>query len=177
MGFNKRLYGSGGNGAGRNEIFEIRNQTFFDRRPIIAALEYKYRHVLARLGGFIRTTMQRSMRHRSKTSKVGQPPTSWVRDKGGEGALRALVEFGYDAAHHRMICGPQKIDSPTIPLGGKSVPQLLNEGGDAYIRSFGGRKVLASFGPRPFDRPAADKGVTKLAGLLADVPLVEVVGR
>lgn len=166
-----------GGGGGRGGIAGIRTRTFLDRPTVIEALESKYRRVMAKLGGYIRTTMQRSMRYRSKSSKPGQPPTSWRSDKGHAGSLRKLIEFGYDKDDHTLVVGPQLITSPTLPLGGKTVPQLLNEGGGAFIRGFGGQKVFAEFKPRPFVQPAVEKGLTKFRDLLASVPLIQTKGR
>lgn len=179
MGFNKRIFTAShmGGGGGRGGIVGVRNRTFLDRPTVIEALEWKYRRVMAKLGGYVRTTMQRSMRHRSRPSKPGEAPTSWRREKGGAGALRALTEFGYDKDDHTLVIGPQLITSPTLPLGGKTVPQLLDEGGGAFIRGFGGQKTFAEFKPRPFRQPAADKGITKFRDLLATVPLIQTKGR
>lgn len=147
----------GGGGSGRSGIAGIRMRTFLDRPTVIEALEHKYRIDMMRLGGFLRTTMQKLMRHRDRPSKPGEAPTSWRRSKGGEGALRALIEFGYDTKEHTLICGPQKITSPTFPLGGKSVPQLLNEGGVASIRLLDGSRGYRTFAARPFVDVALQK--------------------
>jgi len=181
MGFNKRIYTSGhmggGGGGGGNPIIAIRNKTFLDRPTVIEALEYKYRRVMAKLGGYVRTTMQRSMRYSKKPSKPGQPPRSIKDYKGNAGALRRLTEFGYDKDDHTLVIGPQKITSPTLPIGGKTVPQLLNEGGQAFVKGFGGVRFLASYEPRPFVQPAVDKGITKFRDLLATVPLIQTKWR
>lgn len=180
MGFNKRIYTMGhmgGGGSGRGGIVGVRNRTFLDRPTVIEALEWKYRRVMAKLGGYVRTTMQRSMRNRKRSSKPGEPPTSWRREKGGQGALRALTEFGYDKDDHKLVIGPQLITSTTTPLGGKTVPQLLNEGGGAFIRKFGGGRVMATYEPRPFVQPAVDKGIDKFRDLLKTVPLIQTKGR
>lgn len=167
----------GGRSGGGNPIFGIRNRTFFNRPTVIEALEWKYRRVMAKLGGYVRTTMQRSMRHRERPSKpYKEAPTAWRHGTGGEGALRALTEFGYDANDHTLVVGPQLITSPTLPLGGKTVPQLLNEGGEAFVTRFGNR-TLARYEPRPFVKPAVDKGINKFRELLATVPLIQTKGR
>ena len=155
----------------------IRARTFLDRPTVIEALEFKYVRVMARLGGFIRTTMQRLMRYRKRASEPGEPPTSWRGSAGNSGALRRLIEFGYDRNAHTLVVGPQLIKSPTIPLGGKSVPQLLDEGGSAMLRKLGGKSVLANFDARPFRQPAAEKGINKFRELLATVPLIQIKGR
>lgn len=126
---------------------------------------------MARLGGFGRTTMQRLLRHKKGASKPGQPPHSH-RDIGGNtGALRRLIEFGYDTEKKELVVGPHRIDSPTKPLGGKTVPQLLNEGGEAFVYKLGGGSVLAHFEARPFVEPALKKTITKLAELIRTIPL------
>lgn len=166
MGFYKRFNGAGGSNR-RGEILSIREQTFLDRRPVVDALDKKYRTVMARLGGYARTTMQRSMRRRAKKapSKEGQPPNAH------KGTLRALIEFGYDLEKKTLVAGPHKIDSPTKPFSGKTVPQLLNEGGYAMVYKFGGGSVMKHFGPRPFVEPALKKTITKLADLVRTIPL------
>lgn len=231
MGFNKRLnvMRTMGpfSGGGSNPIFHVRARTFFDRRPVIAALESKYLKVAARLGGYMRTTMQRLMKTprakakelrnkrtpdgheidgrghvfdasgamvspekardvkrkfaehlaRGRASAPGKPPHSHNDGYGNAGALKRLVEFGWDDRVKSLVCGPQLITSPTVPLGGKTVPQLLNEGGKAFIKGFGGESVMGHFRPRPFVEPTAEKGFTKLADLLRTVPLVRTKGR
>lgn len=173
MGYYKRFNGgrSFGGGGSRRAILQIRERTFFDRRPVISALDRKWRTVMAKLGGYVRTTMQRSMRHKDGPSKPGKPPHAHRDDNGNTGTLRRLIEFGYDQAEKSLVVGPHKIDSPTIPMGGKTVPQLHNEGGTAFIDTFGGGKVLAEFAPRPFVEPARQKAFDKLAQLVKSIPL------
>lgn len=173
MGYFKRFSGSRsfGGGGSRRAILQIREQTFFNRRPVINALDQKWRSVMAKLGGFMRTTIQRSMRHKDGPSKEGKPPHAHRDYNGNAGKLRALVEFGYDQSEKALVVGPHKIDSPTIPLEGKTVPQLHNEGGRAFITTFGGRSVIADFAPRPFIEPAREKAFTKLANLIKTIPL------
>ncbi len=175
MGYFKRFDGmrsfGGGSGGSRRAILQIRERTFFDRRPVISALDRKWRTVMARLGGFMRTTIQRSMRHKDGPSKPGKPPNAHRDYNGNAGKLRALVEFGYDHDEKALVVGPHKIDSPTKPRGGKTVPQLHNEGGSAFIRTFGGGSVLADFAPRPYIEPVREKAFTKLANLIRTIPL------
>lgn len=173
MGYWKRFNGSRsyGGGGSRRAILELRAQTFLDRRPVMSALEQKYRTVMARLGGFARTTMQRMMRHKLGPSKPGKPPNAHRDHGGNDGTLRRLIEFGYDVDKKELVVGPHRIDSPTIPLEGKTVPQLLNEGGSAFIRSYGGKSVLAEFAPRPYVEPTLTKAMTKLADLIRTIPL------
>lgn len=146
----------------RDEIFAIRNETFFDRSGVVAALENKERIVLMRLGGYVRKIMQNSFRKKKKASSPGEPPHRHI------GTLRALTEFGYDKQEQSVVIGPHRIDSPTIVIGGGTVPQLLDQGGSAIV--YGGESV-ATFLPRPFTPPAFDKGREKLAELLKTVPL------
>ena len=173
MGYYKRLSGSRsfGGGGSRRAILQIRERTFFDRTPVKNALDEKWRTVMAKLGGYVRTTMQRSMRHKDGPSKPGKPPHAHRDHNGNVGTLRRLIEFGYDQAEKSLVAGPHKIDSPTIPLGGKTVPQLHNEGGSAFINTFGGKSVLADFAPRPFVEPAKQKAFAKLAQLIKQIPL------
>ena len=145
-------------------IAGIRNKQFFDRPAVTGALDRKTVRVMARLGGFVRVVMQRSMRKRKGPSKPGSPPNAHI------GTLRALTEFGYDAQDKSLVVGPHKIDSPTIPVGGGTVAELLNQGGDALVYALGGRSVKAHFSPRPFTDPALDKGITKFRDELATVP-------
>lgn len=173
MGYWKRFNGSRsfGGGGSRRAILELRNQTFFDRRPVISALERKWITVMAKTGAFCRTTMQRMMRHKDGPSKPGKPPNAHRDHNGNDGTLRRLIEFGYDKNEKALVVGPHRIDSPTIPLDGKTVPQLHNEGGLAFINTFGGGSVLADFAPRPFVDPAKQKTFDKLAKLIKTIPL------
>ena len=227
MGYFKNLAVNGGGGrrGGAARILQIRNETFFDRRPVIAALDAKCVNVMARLGGYLRTTMQRSMKTARASAKElrGQKTTdargrvvsvdgkgrvvdahglflpkdeartikSRLAEQLGEGraskpgtppnkhsppTLMKLTEFGYDKDDKTLVCGPQLITSPTRPLGGKTVPQLHNEGGQAFVRIMG-QNVLAEYPARPFVEPARIKGEAKLAHLLETIPLVRVKGR
>ncbi len=175
MGFNKRVYtASHGGSGGRNPIFTVRNQTFLDRPTIQEALENKYRRDMMSLGYCLRKVMRNLLRYRKRKSAEGKPPSVHQASKGGQSALKALIEFGYDRTTRSLVCGPQLITSPTLPLGGKSVPRLLDQGGQAYIRSFGGQKVLATFGPRPFVKPSLDAtlGSNKIREIIEKNPLL-----
>lgn len=100
---------------------------------------------------------------KGRPSEPGKPPNVH------KGTLRALIEFGYEKEDKALVVGPHKIGSPTLPLGGKSVPQLLNEGGQARFRNSG---VVATYPARPFVQPAMAKGIKKFRELIATVPFV-----
>lgn len=103
---------------------------FFDRRKVIDSMHAKERVAFSKIGGFVRQTMRRSMRpSTAKTphAKAGDPP------RYSEKLIRNKIFYWYDYRRHSVIIGPQKITVNSIvqPSNRKSVPELLDKGGDA----------------------------------------------
>lgn len=98
-------------------------------------------------------------------SKPGEPP--YAR----EGSLKRLIYFGFDPAGPSVVVGPMRFATRTRPGGGKSVPELLNEGGVAKLAMPGGETVSATFKPRPFTPRPLAAGAEFLARETEKVPL------
>lgn len=103
-------------------------------------VEKKCRTVLYRLGGYVRTTMQRSMPiskvGKSRGTIPGKPP---LGHRGSGGGLRWVL-FDVNMLSQSVIIGPgrtpvksvQKQSGRTVMIKHrKPVPQLLNESGTA----------------------------------------------
>jgi hypothetical protein len=96
-------------------------QSFFDKDPVIRALDRADRSILSRIGAFIRTRARSSMRRRKKSAAAGQPPSVHVGD------LRQRLYFGYDVATRSVVVGPVK-------FGSGDVPNLMEFGGTVTRR-------------------------------------------
>ena len=88
-------------------------------------IDGKRARVLFKLGAYLRTTMQRSMRYSNKPSQPGKPPHA---HKKTGAHLRKRIRFNVDLAEGSVVCGPDlKPDSHVQAL--KPLPELLNNGG------------------------------------------------
>lgn len=140
---------------------------FIDRQRVLSRLDAKGTRVLARTGGYTRSSMQRSMRYRTKSgkpSKPGSPPKARRKLP----LLRQKIAFGVD--------GDEVVTGPLVAKRSYSVkvPRLLNEGGRARVVLPGGEQVRARYLPRPFstqDSPAFVAGLAKFQELTESTPL------
>jgi hypothetical protein len=118
----------------------------------------KNRRVLFKLGAYLRTTMQRSMRYSKRPSNPGEPPRAH-RETGAH--LRKGIRFNVDLDAGSVICGPDlRPDSKVMSF--KPLPQLLNEGG--VMEEIGGESVRIE--ARPFLGPAFETGIQRFADLI-----------
>lgn len=146
--------------------------SFFDRAAVLAAVSRGRLKAMIRIGGFIRTTAKRSIRKRKAVSKAGSPPSSHV------GLLREQIYFSYDPASDSVVIGPALLTNSSRksrPIGGATVPSVLEEGGKVEIldRIGSGHEVkrTVEIGPRPYMGPALAIGQEsgKLEGAWKDV--------
>lgn len=159
--------GGQGQGGGLIEIYVKRAIMFFDRQPVIKAMDRAKRRSLARAGGFIRQTARRSMRRagpKVPPSSPGEPP------RARAGQIRDLLFFGWDQGTESVVIGPETF---TGRSSGYIVPELHEHGGTVRLRSrrrgASGQQMpkaqsrMVTFAPRPFMDPALktalDKGV------------------
>lgn len=91
---------------------------FFDRKAVTSRTDSAKRNVLSKIGAFIRTTAQRSMRRRKSASKPGSPPSAH------KGLLKKFLYFGYDPSSDSVVVGP-------VRLGKGEAPPLNEYGGMA----------------------------------------------
>jgi hypothetical protein len=130
---------------------------FFDRGPIVRAVEKARRAVLSKAGAFIRTTARNSMRRRKGSAPPGQPPHVH------KGTLRRLIFFGYDRSSDSVVVGP-------VGFRASTAPNLLEFGGKAtLVRRRRGKVVRdrATYESRPFMGPALEKERPRLPQLWA----------
>lgn len=103
------------------------------------ALSRKERTVLFRTGGYVRKVMRSRIRRRKKVSTAGQYPSAHV--KGNSGLKEIYFKVDRDGANIRKLAGDYSVavghlkysrnKKAAVPIG-KTVPQLINEGGRAY---------------------------------------------
>jgi hypothetical protein len=151
------------------DIFQVTSKMFFDRAAVVKAVGRKNTTVLARTGGFARTTMKQGMRKRKKVSAADG--LSYPSSHSGE--LRNLIFFAYDAARKGVVVGPLAFGSK---VGGKTVPQLINEGGSmtkAVTYRDSGRTSSRRFvyKPRPFVALALATTLPIFRENMAKIPL------
>jgi hypothetical protein len=122
----------------------------------------KTSRVLFKLGAFLRTAMQRSMRYSNKPSAPRRPPHA---HKKTGAQLRKRIRFNVDLKAGSVICGPDlKPDSSVQSL--KPLPAVLNNGG-VLTATLAGERITTYIAPRPFTAPAFTDGGRKFLQLLS----------
>lgn len=122
---------------------------FFDRAAVQKLMDAKTAKALSRAGAFIRRRARSSIRTRKRISEPGNPPSSHVGD------LKRLIWFAYEPSTQSVVIGPMRFKQG-------EAPSLLEFGGKAVRRGIGGKKVLATYRPRPFMGPAMEKELANL---------------
>jgi hypothetical protein len=165
-------------------------ETFFDRAGVIAKIRRKELKVLRGVGGYSRKVMRNSMKSGGKKGAVsspGEPPRYH-----GRGLLRRLIFFGLEERSMSVAVGPALLASSHKPIeqrrksrsiavyadyrkGGVTMPQLVNEGGQALrvTRFPSGRttKRTIRYAARPFVDLAKPDSLAKFIELLEKEPL------
>ena len=134
----------------------VTKDMFFDSKKVLSAVDRGTRKVLSKFGAFVRTTARHSIRKRKAISEPGRPPSSHT------GHLKRLIFFGYDTGRRSVVIGPTPFRGPA------EVPGLLEYGGRAVRPDRKGKKVLATYRPRPFMGPAFDREKPKLPAMWAN---------
>lgn len=145
------------------QIYLRRAQMFFDRAPVIQAMNRARRRSLARAGGWIRQTARRSMR-RVKHGAPPSPPGTPPRARAGQ--IRDLLFFGWDQATESVVAGPEEFNSSRSDY---LVPELLEKGGTVRLpprrprpgEEAKGAGPLVTFPPRPTMGLALDQALDK----------------
>lgn len=153
------------------DFFHVSLDMFFDRAKVIDAMDRKTHRVLSSTGAFGRSVMQRGMRYRKKASTPGDYPSA----RRGNALLRDGIFFGYNASAREVVVGPRLLDrtDSDVAAMGKTVPQLINEGGvvsrrmvyDAKKKQMRrtNRPLRWRYRPRPFVDLTLPKAAAKLA--------------
>jgi hypothetical protein len=163
---------------------------FFDRLAVTKSVEEATRKALSKAGAFVRQSAKTSLRYRNKASKPGQPPSvhrgSTIKGRSVS-LLKEMIFFAYDARTRSVVIGPALLNSAAsfTRRTGKSVPQILEEGGEIKIvevfhrgrwkpasvvgsakaRSLPQRLTGAKIEARPFMVPAMVKNINVFPGL------------
>jgi len=151
---------------------------FFDRAPVISAMDKKSRRVLSRFGSYVRRTAKGLIRPSRKLRNAEMPPeqlkeyrATGIRPRAssrpGEpprnvtGLLKRFLFFCWDPRQKSVVIGPEE-------MGPKSA-DALEYGGSAVFTGPGPNKgKLIHMEARPFMGPAYEKEEPKLPGLWAD---------
>lgn len=131
-------------------------QLFFDRTPVVRAVDKAKRAVLSKAGAFIRQRAKTSIRKRKGTSPPGEPPYSHL------GLLRWFVFFAYEPNTDSVVIGPAKLNKPG------EAPRVLEHGGKTLIERRRRGKIVrrrVAIEARPFMGPALDKEKASLPAL------------
>ncbi len=123
---------------------------FLDKPAVMRLMDRKTSRFMMRMGGFIRLTARRSIRRRKAVSRPGTPPT----DRTGK--LKQGIFFAFNPARRSVVIGPTRRGG--TQHGGKG-PLALEQGGK--LPDAAGR--LRDYAPRPFMKPALDKGIDRRA--------------
>lgn len=108
---------------------KVTSDFFFDRQRVIRAISKKEAAAMSRIGAFIMTTMRTSMKNSTKPKPHSLPGES---PRVTEGFLRSMINFSYSPFRHTVVVGPEiKATNPKIKPSGKTIPELLNDGGTA----------------------------------------------
>jgi hypothetical protein len=134
----------------------VTKQMFFDTKAVMGAVDRATRKVLSKFGAFVRTAAKHSIRKRKAVSQPGSPPSSHA------GHLRRLIFFGYDPTRKSVVIGPTPFRSEA------EAPPLLEYGGRAVRANRKGKKVVATYRPRPFMGPAFEAEKPKLPAMWAE---------
>lgn len=131
---------------------------FFDRKPVMDAMDKATKQALSKFGAFVRTRARSSIRKRKKISQPGQPPSSHT------GLLKDKLFFVFERERKGVVIGPARLNKPGLPA-----PQLLEQGGAVTVtrRTKAGKtkQVRRVYQPRPFMGPAFEKERPKLPEL------------
>lgn len=139
---------------------------FFDRQPVVSAVDRTKKRVLNRFGAYVRRTARQSIRKRKRVSRPGEPPSS------RKGQLRRFLCYGYEPGRDSVVIGPAKLSRSRF-----SIPEILEHGGVSTVRVRShkdrrGRRRRTrrqvAYAARPFMQPAFEQEQQKLPQLWKD---------
>jgi hypothetical protein len=136
------------------------------RQKVLQAKSRKQARILYRLGKYVMSTMQRSMRYGKGASSPGEPPRAHKPNPG----LRKDIGFIVDERAGSVSIGPGMQPKRRLVKSAKPFPELLDAGGTATIATPRG-VTTASYAPRPFTAPAFATGQQRFFELIEDTPL------
>jgi len=150
-----------------NRVAQTIVKVAIKKDKVLAHARRKRDRALFIVGGYTKTSMQRSQRYGKQPSKPGQPPHAHKKGSAGP-LLRQLTSFDVDKRRGRVVIGPKKFRALSQPSG-KPVPQLLDEGGRVKAQ-LEGKSIVAELEARPFKKPAFTDGGKRLDTILEKEP-------
>ena len=107
-------------------------RSFFDRKKVQKALTDDARKALSRIGAFIMRRARGSIRTNQRSARPDRPPRSHL------GTLKKQIFFAYDPRRLAVVVGPVlRVTSPAVKPIGKTIPELLERGGEAVVTADG----------------------------------------
>lgn len=124
--------------------------------------------ILFKIGGYTLRAYRRGMRYRKGPSRPGSPPSAHKTGSNGP-LLREASGFAVDKLRGRVVIGPKRFRRLSRPTG-KTVPEILNEGGVVFAEHEG-KRITAELEARPFLAPTYTDGRKRLDELIEEVRL------
>lgn len=115
-----------------NPFLQIRTSAFFDKDPIVDAMEATERKNLSRIGAFIRRTAKGLIRTDKSKSKKPSRPGRPIKSRTG--LYKDNIFFSYDKKEHSVVVGPRVLNGKKV--SGKTVPELHEYGGTIQVRNY-----------------------------------------
>lgn len=106
-----------------------KSRSFFDRTPVVNALDRASHRVLSKFGSYVRSDARQSIRRRKRVSRPYESPTNQT------GKLKRGIYFAYERRRRSVIIGPQLFP-------GRSSSQTLETleyGGPAVVKKIKGK--------------------------------------
>lgn len=133
-------------------MIKIAQKIVVEHEKVIRRTRAKRNRVLYRTGGYARVAERRRIRRRKKNSKPGQGPSNRT------GRLKDGIHFEVDEAQGTVVTGvtPNATTGGATPLGGKTIPEIIDTGGAELLTGSDGKRVKADFAPRPITDPVRE---------------------
>jgi len=135
----------------------IKTDLFFDSPRVITVMDRAEKKSLSKIGAYVRTRAQQSLKKRKKASRPGRPPS---RHAGMKSSL-AFILFKYEPQNHGVIIGPVKF------TGGGDVPNLMEKGGTTVVLDSKLRSKVIRYAPRQFMGPALKEVSKEMPAIFA----------
>lgn len=159
-------------------VLSVDARIFFDTEEVTRRMDRREKTALTRIGAYGMRVTRNLLNKKTKgqPSRPGEPPRKVL------GTIKRFTFFGYDAARRSVVVGPTIFGGSkktTQPVSKKTVPQLLEQGGRAIIRTtkpkpFRDRslfKLRANYPARPWVEKAMTRTAPFMRTIYLDTPL------